>query len=246
MVPRTDDPNDKGRRFKLAPEVQELAVGITEGLLTPEDKARAVEAHLRTEYSYSLSGMGRIGPDPMSWFLLRSKSGHCEYFAGAMVVLLQSVGVPARMVGGYSGGALSPDRDEAVVREANAHAWVEVWLGEDLGWRVFDPTPAANVPSLDTVTTRERIRFAWEWIQASWDRYILTFGLGEQMELLTAVGDRLAAAFSHMKWQAAAWLVGLSVVLGLVWRWARRVIRRSVPKKPNVGTTPAAKIVLRP
>ncbi len=131
-----------------------------------------------------MTGMGGIGPDPVSWFLLRSRSGHCEYFAGGMVVLLDALGIPARMVAGYSGGTASPAGDEVVVREANAHAWVEVWLGADLGWVVYDPTPAVGVPGLSRISAGDRLKFAWEWVQASWDRYVLTFGFGEQMALL--------------------------------------------------------------
>ena len=245
ILPHMDPPHDGGRDFKVASEVKALAEKIAAGRETSEEQAAAVEAYLRSEYTYSMAGMGRIGSDPTSWFLLHSRSGHCEYFAGGMVVLMRSIGVPARMVGGYSGGTLSPAGDEVVVREANAHTWVEVWLGEGRGWNVFDPTPAVNVPGLDTVSAGERLRFAWEWIQASWDRYILTFGVGEQMELLTTAGERLAAAVAAFRWRDAAWVVGATVVLWVIWTAARRFGRRRAAEGPAVARTPAARAIRR-
>ncbi|PWB74130.1 MAG: hypothetical protein C3F15_08205, partial [Holophagae bacterium] len=204
---RADPPQRGGPRFEPRPEVRALAERITRGLESDEARARAVEAHLQSGYAYSMSGMGRIGPDPVTWFLLRSRSGHCEYFAGGMVVLLDAIGVPARMVGGYSGGIVSAGGDELTVHEANAHAWVEVWLGPERGWRSFDPTPAANVPGLSVGHVRDRIRFAWEWLQASWDRYVLTFGMAEQMDLLAVLGDRIVAPLLAYWRQVAVVLV---------------------------------------
>jgi hypothetical protein len=183
--PRVDPPAQGGPRFAPHPGVLVLAERITRGLSSDADRARAIETYLQSSFSYSMAGMGRIGPDPIAWFLLESRAGHCEYFAGGMVVLLDALGVPARMVGGYSGGSSSPEGDELVVREANAHAWVEVWLGPERGWKNFDPTPIANVPGVSVERMGDRVRFAWEWLQSSWDRYVLTFGMAEQMDLLT-------------------------------------------------------------
>jgi transglutaminase-like putative cysteine protease len=244
-VPHMDPPPDGGRDFKVAPDVKALAERVTAGVVNTEDRAAAIEAHLRTEFTYSMAGMRRIGPDPMSWFLLRSRSGHCEYFAGGMVVLLRSIGVPARMVGGYSGGTLSPAGDEVVVREANAHTWVEVWLGEGHGWRVFDPTPAVNVPSLSTVSARERLRFAWEWIQSSWDRYILTFGVDEQIEVLSAVVEKLLGALANLRWQTLVWALAAIAAAWLIWATVRKYGRRSAVSGPPQSRTPAALAIRR-
>jgi len=191
-----------------------------------------------------MAGVGRIGPDPMSWFLLRSRAGHCEYFAGGMVVLLDAVGVSARMVGGYSGGTASAGGDEVVVREANAHTWVEVWLGPDLGWRVYDPTPAANVPGLSTVRVRDRVRLAWEWMQSSWDRYVLTFGLAEQAQLLAVAAERIVAPLLDHRRELAAVLVVMASVAALV-AWARRRERRIGERPSNTAGTPASRAVAR-
>lgn len=241
---RADPPQRGGPRFEPHPEVRALAERITRGLESDEERARAVEAHLQSGYAYSMSGMRRIGPDPMAWFLLQSRSGHCEYFAGGMVVLLDAIGVPARMVGGYSGGSASADGDELTVHEANAHAWVEVWLGPERGWRSFDPTPAANVPGLSAGRVRDRIRFAWEWLQSSWDRYVLTFGMAEQMDLLAVLGERIVAPLLAHWRQVAVVLAATASVAGAVTalrRWPRRGRRRAA----GVARSPAARAIAR-
>ena len=238
-------PRSAGLDFSIHPDVISLAERITVGLDSAQEKATAIESHLRSEYGYSMTGMGGFGPDPVSWFLLRSRSGHCEYFAGGMVVLLDALGIPARMAAGYSGGTASPAGDEVVVREANAHAWVEVWLGADLGWVVYDPTPAVGVPGLSRINAADRLKFAWEWVQASWDRYVLTFGLGEQMALLEAASERIAAVWASMHWNDVGWLVGGAVVLWCAWsvfRWAMRLKSGSPGPRPR---TPAAQAVRR-
>jgi hypothetical protein len=182
--------------------------------------------------------MARIGPDPMTWFLLRSREGHCEYFAGGMVVLLDALGVPARMVGGYSGGVQSANGDEVVVREANAHTWVEVWLGPGRGWEAFDPTPAVGVPDFANASRRRQLRDTWEWVQASWDRYVLTYGLGEQIELLGAVGEMVLGAVKGLGLRDLGVLGGMVLLVWLGaatirrWRWTRPFVRRRFRRPP--------------
>ena len=234
-----------GLEFEPAPGVRALARRIATGANTVEARAEAVEIHLQNEYTYSMKGMGRIGPDPVSWFLLRSRSGHCEYFAGGMVAMMSALGDPARMVGGYSGGDLSQTGDEVVVRQANAHAWVEVWLGPQLGWGVFDPTPTVNLPKLNKVSVGDRLRFVWENLQAGWDKYVLTFGVAEQMRLLTAAGDRLATAMSSWRWRDTAIVGGVLAVFWFMWRSFGRLVSRFGGTGAPSASSPAARSIRR-
>jgi hypothetical protein len=239
---RLDRPRDQGPGFAPDPEVELLARRITRGIEDSMERAAAVESFLQTNYRYSLQGMARIGPDPVTWFLLRAREGHCEYFAGGMVVLLDAVGVPARMVGGYSGGDVSPSGDEALVREANAHTWVEVWAGPGRGWVVFDPTPAAGIPAFGRGRSRLRLRVVWEWVQASWDRYVLTYGLGEQLSLLGGILESVTSLLRrlHLRHLLIAALVGLVAwAASRASRWRRVTTRRG----PRRG--PAARAVER-
>ncbi len=221
---------------RLSPEVAQLAELIAGGEHRPRRLAEQVERYLARNYSYSLDAAPRrFEPDPVGWFLTEGRAGHCEYFAGSMVVLLRSLGVPSRMVGGYAGGSSTPSGREVLVRQANAHTWVEVWLGPREGWQVFDPTPGEGVPGLEIPSRVDRLRNAKDWLMIAWDRHILTFGLADQVELTaSAVGALLGAARSPA---VAAGLAALAAAgLGLAgWRVAlrphlvRRIGRRRRP-----------------
>jgi len=230
-APRPPFSAPPGSRDTLLPRdqesVRELALSAVGNLETNEARAIAVERFLQDNYAYSLNSGVRISSaDPVAWFLLESRQGHCEFFAGAMVVMLRQLGVPARMAAGYAGGDLSPDGDELVVREANAHAWVEVWLGADRGWVTFDPTPAVGVPGMGGVSGLERIRWAWQQLELFWDGKMLTFGFGDQIDLI----DDLVEAFHRASRSIDRRVVLLSVfasllvvtVVVLLWRLWRR------------------------
>ena len=238
--PRAADPPSKGPpRFDLDPEVQNLAMSIIDGVGSDAEQASAIESYLRQNYGYSMTGMTHQRADPVSWFLLHERQGHCEYFAGAMVALLTDLGIPARMVTGFSGGSLSIDEEEAVIRQANAHAWVEAWVGEDDTWTVFDPTPEADIPSLSRPSGRDRVRWAVDWVQSSWDRYILTFGFGEQVQLVTAMANGVDALLRHISFRYLPLVLVITVLTGVLW-WAARHRRSSSPHTGHMGTGPAA------
>jgi hypothetical protein len=173
--------------------------------------------YLQQNYQYSLRAGSRLRSDPVSWFLFEGGRGHCEYFAGSMVILMRSLGVPARMVGGYAGGALDGGGGELTVRQSAAHTWVEVWLGPERGWQAFDPTPAEGVPSLSNLSGLDRLLWLWERAQAVWDGRVLTFSLGEQIELLGGLLDGGSALLDRLRWVHLLWLVvALIVVVGAV------------------------------
>ncbi len=199
-------------------EVDALAHQIAGRLETPAAQAVAIERYLSENYQYTLDIPRGDRSDPVAWFLLHSRQGHCEFFGGAMVVLLRHLGIPARLVAGYNGGSLDPSGNAAVIRQANAHSWVEAWLSEDEGWITFDPTPAEGVPSLENQTTLQQLSWAWERIQDTWDRYIVTFGLGEQMGIITALGEMISLIPPLIR---AHWLIWAVVVIAslslLIW-----------------------------
>jgi hypothetical protein len=79
---------------------------------------------------------------PLDAFLFRDRLGYCQQFSGAMALLLRMGGVPARVVSGFSPGTFDRERGEFVVRDLDAHSWVEVYFPR-IGWVTFDPTPAS-------------------------------------------------------------------------------------------------------
>ncbi len=206
--------------------VEALTRTVTSGARGTEEVARDVESYLRSNYRYTLEIPRHFSNDPVADFLFVDRKGHCELFAGGMVMMLRSVGIPARMVGGFSGGDLGPEGRVAHVRRSNAHTWVEVWLGRDRGWRTFDPTPAEEVPGVVRAGLLSRVRWTADKVQVLWDRYVLTFGLQDQLDLMSAaVSVVLAALRALERWAAAA---GLAILALLLWvlvlrpRWRRR------------------------
>ncbi|MEA2662833.1 MAG: hypothetical protein QOH08_2405 [Chloroflexota bacterium] len=136
--------------------VLDLAKRITETKVTPYDKAEAIESYLRINYKYSTVVKGApAGRDPVDYFLFDLKADFCEYFASSMAVMLRGVGVPARVVEGFTAGELD-NANRFVVRELNAHAWVEAYFPA-YGWIEFEPTPSElpfdRAETIDASTT---------------------------------------------------------------------------------------------
>jgi transglutaminase-like putative cysteine protease len=137
----------------LDTRVASLAYAVVKqaGAKNGYDMARAIEAHLGSNayggrYSYSLD-MRASGEDPLADFLFNVRAGHCEYFATAMAVMLRTLRIPARVVNGFQTGEYNPAADAYIVRQADAHSWVEVYFAETDSWVTFDPTPADGRPA---------------------------------------------------------------------------------------------------
>jgi len=114
---------------------------------TPFDKARAIEMFLSANYHYTFNIRHSLDVEPVEDFLFNLKEGHCEYFASAMVVLLRSLGVPCRLVNGFRNGEWNRLGDSYLIRQNDAHSWVEVYF-PDIGWITFDPSPLMGSPAL--------------------------------------------------------------------------------------------------
>lgn len=120
----------------------DLAAELTRGARSRAEAVAAVEAYL-DGFTYDLDApVPPDGQEAVDHFLFDSRTGYCEHFAAAEVVLLRAVGVPARMATGFSGGEDQGDGTR-LVRGDRAHAWVEVWQ-PGIGWAPSDPTPAAD------------------------------------------------------------------------------------------------------
>jgi hypothetical protein len=126
----------------LPQRVRDLAHRVGGEQTDPYDKAEVVESFLRTTYRYAPTVRAPPpGRDPVDYFLFDLKEDFCEYFASSMVVMLRELGVPARVVEGYTAGTLDPSSGKFQVKELDAHAWVEVYFPL-YGWIEFEPTPS--------------------------------------------------------------------------------------------------------
>jgi transglutaminase-like putative cysteine protease len=183
--------------YPVTPAVRAMARQIVGTETDPLRQAAAIEHYLSTRFRYV--------PDPASigramnvdQFLLEEHRGHCEYFAAGMVALMTALDVPARIVGGFYGGTLNPLTGYFVVRREDAHAWVEVWDGQS--WQTFDATPASLRPgNAHDGLLRAYASALGDWINYFWDRHILTFGLGDQITLISDMIDRVRGAVSAL------------------------------------------------
>lgn len=131
----------------------------------PRAWVQAALARLRTGgYTYTLDPGVVDSVHTADDFWFDSKEGFCEHIASAFAVLMRGMGVPARIVTGYQGGERNPVDGYWTVRNADAHAWTEVWL-EDEGWVRIDPTGAV-APS--RVGEFQRLRAPRVPLQAPW------------------------------------------------------------------------------
>jgi len=140
----TEYPTWVTQRYLQLPEdfpqrITDLAREITADSTNPYDQVNAITNYLRNNITYNRQvSFDPQGGDPMVWFLFTSKEGFCNYYATAEVLMLRSIGIPARLAVGFAEGEKeNPDR--RIVRQRDAHAWPEVYF-PGLGWVEFEPT----------------------------------------------------------------------------------------------------------
>ena len=176
--------------YPVTPEVAALARQVVNGQTQPEKQAARIVTWMLREFRY-VADPADIGRASMTLddFLLRDRAGHCEYFAAGTVALLTALDVPARVVGGFYGGRYNPLSGFHSIRREDAHAWVEMWNGTR--WVTYDSTPPSLRPGGAGENALQMLFGALgESITYFWDRYVLTFGLGDQIALFTEMIDR--------------------------------------------------------
>jgi len=173
----------------LPPRIGELAESWTASAATSRDKARLIEGKLRSGYRYDLDSPSGASANPLEDFLFNSKRGHCEFYSTAMTVMLREVGVPARNVTGFVGGTYNRFSRSYVVRQGDAHSWVEVWL-EGSGWTRFDPTPPSDAaPRGELTGVLAVLRDFVEALGQRWSHHVIGYDLRQQLGLWDQVRD---------------------------------------------------------
>ncbi|MGA2496557.1 MAG: DUF3488 and transglutaminase-like domain-containing protein [Tepidisphaeraceae bacterium] len=158
-----------------------------------EEIARRIERHLRTQFHYTLdlrdSRSQFAGLDPVVAFLTRVKKGHCEYFASAMTLICQSAGIPARYVAGFrvDGDAYNPVGGYYLVKESQAHAWVEVLTPR--GWVTFDPTSGRQAAPSGRASLWHAWRDIVDYIEYQWAAHVVTYDNKDRDRILQWFGD---------------------------------------------------------
>ena len=127
--------------------VKALAERITRDAPGNYEAVAAIERYLLENYLYDQDVSDR--DDPLPDFLFTDKRGYCQHFSGAMALMLRLIGIPSRVVSGFAPGLRDPDTGTFVVRDTDAHSWVEVWFPQ-VGWVTVDPTPSAAPARTET------------------------------------------------------------------------------------------------
>lgn len=245
-----------------------LARALRASVATDADYVQRVLEYFATggfEYTLAPPPLGRESVDEL---LFDTRLGFCGHFASAYATLMRAVGIPSRVVTGYQGGTWNPIGGYYTVHQANTHAWTEVWL-EGSGWLRVDPTaviaPARLQGGLEdllggqsAVATLLRragwlqdLRDSWDAAGMWWQRRIVDFNQGMQLQLLQKLGlqdlgyNLLALLLAA---GIAAWLLLMVALLparrararedalARGWRdFARLLAKRGVPIAPHAG-----------
>jgi protein-glutamine gamma-glutamyltransferase len=171
----------------IDPRIKELAGQITRGSYNRYDAAKATESYLQNSFGYTLEQKAS-GQQPLADFLFNVKEGHCEYFATAMAVMLRTEGIATRIVNGFSEGEYNETADAYIVKQKNAHSWVEVYFPGENVWVPFDPTPFAGQSAGGTSAgIAGQFGKYLEALETFWIQYFVAFDNQEQRSLFTSV-----------------------------------------------------------
>ncbi len=185
----------------------------------------AVLERLRTGgYTYTLEP-GVYGTHTADEFWLDRKEGFCEHIASSFVVLMRSMGIPARLVTGYQGGTLNSVDGFWVIRQSDAHAWTEVWMA-GRGWVRVDPTSAVSPGRTGSFTRLQaprgaiatvlnnvspqftlNLRALWDAANNGWNQWVLNYTQSRQLNLLRNLG------FESPSWEDLSYVLIAVVVL---------------------------------
>ena len=196
---------------KFDKRIFDLAYSVAGKEKNRYDRAAAVEKYLQNSFGYTLEQKAG-GDDPVSDFLFNVRQGHCEYFATAMAIMLRSQGIATRIVNGFHGGDYNDTADVTVVRERNAHSWVEVYFPKENAWVPFDPTPFIGQTATSSTGISGQFNKYLEALETFWIQNFVAFDNQEQRSLVRSVRNgfvdyqgKVSSYFGHAQDIFAEW-----------------------------------------
>jgi transglutaminase-like putative cysteine protease len=233
---------------QLSPRTRAFAVELATRFPDPANRVQALLRYFNQEkFFYTLNPPiygGERGLTAIDEFLFDSRRGFCEHYAGAAVFVLRASGIPARVVTGYQGGEYHPS-GYMIVRQSDAHAWVEVWI--DGQWRRVDPTAAVAPDRIEMglqqalpetermlVNTRNWFSFSglgntWEQANFSYTKWVIGFDRDRQKQLLKDLGLDGINVFTALGWMLLAITASGTLMGGAWWLWIKRNEQRIDP-----------------
>lgn len=214
-------------------DVRALAREIAGGTGTDDERAKRIVRFFLSGFRYTLSD-----PAPsIREFLFRKRAGYCEHFAAGLSLLLRGAGIPSRVAAGYLGGEWNGVGKYLIVRQSDAHAWVEAWIGGR--WVTLDATPPSGAFSPFRRRTGTIGLYA-DWLRQRWDKYVVNYSMRMQADAVkegVRAFRRTGTAFRFRGWdgilgtarRAAPWALLAALALHLL----RRVLRK---RRTSAGT----------
>ncbi|MBI5047955.1 MAG: DUF3488 domain-containing protein [Deltaproteobacteria bacterium] len=226
--------------------VSVLVKGITSGKKTPLDKAISIEEYLKKNYRYTLSPgipdrsiRKQEGKNPVEDFIFYTKAGYCEQYATTMAIMLRTIGIPSRIVTGFLPGEWNKFGNYFIIRNRDAHSWVEAYM-PGAGWTTFDPTPSADtVGAMPAATTA--IGLYIDTLKWKWNRYIVNYSFQDQMNLAKTVEGKGRSMLSKLrgsfntktvasKWKDMLLLITAVVIAAIILITIRSLVLRAKGK----------------
>jgi transglutaminase-like putative cysteine protease len=225
-------PSGSANQAVLDRVVREITGGAA---LQPGQFAERATEWLRKRHAYSFSvRIPRGSGDDIVRWLDSNEPGFCEHFASALAVLCRAAGHASRVVAGFRGGALNGFEDYLMVRNSDAHAWVEVFDGRE-AWMRVDPTPggAAGGPTAEAAQVAQRDRDnSWtarlDSLRVLWYRRVVSFDTRQQVELADSVKSATTGAAELWRARLEAWAKFVKAWLARPWDWGRMMRAVSV------------------
>jgi protein-glutamine gamma-glutamyltransferase len=201
----------------FAPGVREMVTGMTSTLETGGRMVALFNFLREGGFDYSLDELP-VSSTPLEDFLTVHKRGNCEYFASALGVMFRMANVPARLVAGYRGGVYNRTGHYYLVRQKNAHVWVEaLWPGR--GWLRLDPTPLGyQFGPLDRrADFLERMRVLMDTINHYWVKFVINYDLERQFRFFRNLREGLAGVhFAGLRGTLRLRILGIVGGFGLI------------------------------
>jgi len=209
----------------------------------PENFINNIFAHFREQRFFYTLMPPLMKENPIETFLFEERAGFCGHYATAFVYLMRVAGIPARVVSGYQGGVYNETGKFIEVRQANAHAWAEVWL-QGKGWVRYDPTTAIAPERIEqdvnieqqlsnnavsfapiqldsqTISWMRQARSLWSSVDYSWQRWIINYDRKNQLNFLAGFGIESLKSMLY-------WLMGLMALV-------TSILALTVFRKPKI------------
>ncbi|TWT93681.1 transglutaminaseTgpA domain-containing protein [Neorhodopirellula pilleata] len=212
------EPNLFGVDESVETSLSRVAGSLTDGAMTNEAKADAVQAFFHNEFQYSLTTDLTGDAPPLVVFVEQRRPAYCVYFASAMALMLRTQGVPTRVVSGFAPTESNPLTGRVTVRERDSHAWVEVWSEAEQRYLTYDPTPAASRRQVIGVSE-----------PVSWSTAIIAAIRSQWRRIWQTIQNHPS---TWLVWMLTSPVVWLAIAMVAIWiAWRRR--GRPVPADSN-------------